>query len=50
MKREEGRIRFAKEIANRVEGLRNAVKSVKGDIMAKGRTTSDDRSTSLQMT
>ena len=38
LKREEGRIRFAREIANRVEGLRNAVKSVKGDIMAKGKT------------
>ena len=39
MKREEGRIRFAREIANRVEGLRNAVRSVKGDIMAKGTLT-----------
>lgn len=34
--REEGRKKFAKEIANRVEGLREAVKSVKGDIMGKG--------------
>ena len=34
--REEGRKRFAKEIASRVEGLREAVKSVKGDIMGKG--------------
>ena len=35
-KREEGRIRFAREIAARVEGLRGAVQTVKGDIMAKG--------------
>ena len=34
--REDGRKRFAKEIAGRVEGLREAVKSVKGDIMGKG--------------
>jgi hypothetical protein len=34
--REEGRKRFAKEIAARVECLREAVKSVKGDIMGKG--------------
>jgi hypothetical protein len=34
--REDGRKRFAKEIAGRVEGLRDAVKSVKGDIMGKG--------------
>lgn len=34
--REEGRKRFAKEIAGRVDGLRDAVKSVKGDIMGKG--------------
>jgi hypothetical protein len=34
--REDGRKRFAKEIAARVEGLRDAVKSVKGDIMGKG--------------
>lgn len=34
--REEGRKKFAKEIASRVEGLREAVKSVKGDIMGKG--------------
>ncbi|PPQ77762.1 hypothetical protein CVT25_011197 [Psilocybe cyanescens] len=33
--REEGRKKFAKEIAGRVEGLREAVKSVKGDIMGK---------------
>ena len=34
--REEGRRRFAQEIASRVEGLRDAVRSVKGDIMGKG--------------
>ena len=34
--REDGRKRFAKEIASRVEGLRDAVKSVKGDVMGKG--------------
>lgn len=34
--REEGRKRFALEIAGRVEGLRDAVKSVKGDIMGRG--------------
>ncbi|KAF8204999.1 hypothetical protein BJ912DRAFT_1018228 [Pholiota molesta] len=33
--RDEGRKKFAKEIASRVEGLRDAVKSVKGDIMGK---------------
>ncbi|KAH9482684.1 PX domain-containing protein [Psilocybe cubensis] len=33
--REEGRKKFAKEIAGRVDGLREAVKSVKGDIMGK---------------
>ncbi|EDR12424.1 uncharacterized protein LACBIDRAFT_231484 [Laccaria bicolor S238N-H82] len=33
--REDGRKRFAKEIASRVEGLRDAVKSVKGDVMGK---------------
>ncbi|KAG5652462.1 hypothetical protein H0H81_004958 [Sphagnurus paluster] len=33
--REDGRKRFAKEIAGRVEGLREAVKSVKGDVMGK---------------
>lgn len=35
-KRDEGRIHFAHEIAARVEGLRGAMRSVKGDIMAKG--------------
>ena len=35
--REDGRKRFAKEIAARVDGLRDAVKSVKGDIMGKGK-------------
>jgi len=34
--REEGRKRFAREIASRVDGLREAVNSVKGDIMGKG--------------
>jgi hypothetical protein len=34
--REEGRKRFAREIAGRVDGLREAVKSVKGDIMGPG--------------
>lgn len=34
--REDGRRRFAREVAARVEGLRGAVKSVKGDIMGKG--------------
>lgn len=36
MVRDDGRKRFAKEIASRVDGLREAVKSVKGDIMGKG--------------
>lgn len=35
--REDGRKRFAKEIASRVDGLRDAVQSVKGDLMGKGR-------------
>lgn len=39
--REEGRKRFAKEIASRVDGLRDAVKSVKGDIMGKGMNVID---------
>jgi hypothetical protein len=34
--RDDGRKRFAKEIAGRVEGLREAVRGVKGDIMGKG--------------
>jgi len=34
--REDGRKRFAMEIASRVNGLRDAVKGVKGDIMGKG--------------
>jgi hypothetical protein len=34
--RDEGRKRFAREIASRVESLREAVKSMKGDIMGKG--------------
>lgn len=36
-KREEGRIHFSREIAARVEGLRLATQSVKGDIMQKGK-------------
>lgn len=35
--REDGRKRFAKEIASRVEGLRDAIKDVKGDIMGQGK-------------
>jgi hypothetical protein len=34
--REDGKKRFAMEIASRVDGLRDAVKDVKGDIMGKG--------------
>jgi len=34
--REEGRKKFAREIASRVDGLRAAVREVKGDIMGKG--------------
>jgi hypothetical protein len=37
--REEGRKRFAKELAAKVDGLRNAAKSVKGDIMGEGGLT-----------
>jgi hypothetical protein len=37
--RENGRKRFAHEIAGRVDRLRDAVKSVKGDIMGKGLST-----------
>lgn len=33
--REDGRKRFAREIASRVDGLREAVQSVKGDLMGK---------------
>ncbi|KAG6861592.1 hypothetical protein C0995_014499 [Termitomyces sp. Mi166 len=33
--REDGRKRFAKEIASRVDGLREAIKSVKGDVLGK---------------
>jgi hypothetical protein len=35
--REDGRKRFAREITSRVDGLREAVQSVKGDLMGKGR-------------
>jgi len=34
--RDEGRKTFAKEVATRVNSLRDAIKSVKGDIMGKG--------------
>lgn len=34
--RDAGRRQFAKEIADRVDSLRDAVKSVKGDLMGKG--------------
>jgi hypothetical protein len=34
--REEGRKRFAKEIATRIDALRGAVKSLKSDIMGEG--------------
>jgi hypothetical protein len=34
--RDEGRTRFAKEIAMRIDHLRDALKSVKGEIMGKG--------------
>lgn len=34
--REDGRKRFAKEIALRVEGLRDALRDVKGDLMGQG--------------
>ena len=34
--REDGRIRFAKEIRERVDGLRDAVRSVKGELLGKG--------------
>ena len=33
--RDDGRKKFAKEIADRVDGLRGAVKGVKGDIMGR---------------
>ncbi|KAF9057556.1 hypothetical protein BJ165DRAFT_1520926 [Panaeolus papilionaceus] len=33
--REDGRIRFAREISSRVDSLRGAVKSVKGDLLGK---------------
>ena len=34
-RREEGRTRFAKEVAGRVDGLRKAMEGVKGEVMAK---------------
>jgi hypothetical protein len=39
--RDDGRKRFAKEIADRVEGLRGALRSVKGDMMGKGNVVAD---------
>jgi hypothetical protein len=33
--REEGRKKFAAEVAARVDGLRTAIRSVKGDMMGK---------------
>lgn len=41
--REDGRKKFAKEIASRVDSLRDAMKSVKGDIMGKGELWSRSR-------
>lgn len=35
--REAGRIRFAREIRDRVDGLREAVRSVKGELLGKGK-------------
>ncbi|EPQ59257.1 hypothetical protein GLOTRDRAFT_70534 [Gloeophyllum trabeum ATCC 11539] len=37
--RDDGRKRFAQEVKDRVEGLRGAVRGVKGDIMGKGGLT-----------
>lgn len=37
--REDGRIRFAREIRDRVDGLRDAVRSVKGELL--GRSTAE---------
>ena len=34
--REDGRKRFAKEIKERVDGLRDAVRNVKGELLGKG--------------
>jgi ribosome recycling factor len=34
--REEGRLKFEKEVAERVEKLRVSVRGVKGDLMGKG--------------
>lgn len=38
--REDGRKRFAKEITARVDGLRQTVRSVKGELLGKGRPAS----------
>ena len=43
-KRDEGRIQFAHRIAAQVEGLRGAIRSVKGEVMAKGWSFSLPRS------
>lgn len=45
--REDGRKKFAKEIASRVDGLRDAVQGVKGDLMGKGREILSPRIRSL---
>lgn len=34
--REEGKLQFEKEVSDRVDKLRDAVKNVKGDLMGKG--------------
>lgn len=34
--REDGRKKFAKEISSRIDGLRDALKNLKGDIMGEG--------------
>ena len=36
--REDGRMRFAKEITARVDGLRDTVRGVKGELLGKGRS------------
>jgi hypothetical protein len=43
--RDEGRRQFAREVAGSVEALREAVKSVKGDLMGKGRLSQTVRKT-----
>ena len=39
--REDGRMRFAKEITARVDGLRETVRSVKGELLGKGQLSAD---------